>query len=155
MWGRELSECVFISRSEDETKKLGELIAGTVPEGTLIVLKGDLGCGKTALTRGIARGLGIPEDEISSPSFNIVHEYENLIHVDLYRLSSIEEAEDFGLYELLEDSRVKVVEWGEELLKEFPNAVLIECREENRKRVFKISDPTGKICEKINRIAEE
>ena len=150
-----MSKCVFISKSEEETKKLGELIARAVPKGTVIVLKGDLGCGKTALTKGIARGLGIPEDEISSPSFNIVHEYEKLIHVDLYRLNSIEEAEDFGLYELLEDSRLKVVEWGEELLKEFPEAVLIECSEENGKRVFKISDPTGKICQKINRIAEE
>jgi len=150
-----LSECQFLSKSEEETKKLGELIAKSVSPGTLIVLKGDLGCGKTALTRGIAKGLGIPEDEISSPSFNIVHEYERLVHVDLYRVNSVDDLEDLGLYETLEDDRVKVVEWGEELLSEFPNAVVVECSEGEEGRLFKIHDPTGKICEKLNRISEE
>lgn len=150
-----MSDCQFLSKSEEETKNLGKLIARSVSPGTLIILKGNLGCGKTALTRGIAKGLGIPEDEISSPSFNVVHEYENFVHADLYRINSLEDLEDLGLYEALEDDRIKVVEWGEELLSEFPNAVVVECREEEGGRFFKIYDPTGKICEKLNQISEE
>jgi len=146
-------ECEFISRSEEETKKLGRALGKLLPKGAVVILKGDLGCGKTVLTKGIASAWGIPEDEISSPSFNIVHEYEDLVHSDLYRVGS--SLEDLGVEELLEDERIKVFEWGEPLVDYSQGAFVVECREEGERRIFRISDPTGKICEKLREILEE
>jgi tRNA threonylcarbamoyladenosine biosynthesis protein TsaE len=153
LWGKELSECEFISKSEEETKKLGRALGKVLPEGALLILKGDLGCGKTVLTKGIASELGIPEDEVSSPSFTLVHEYEKLVHSDLYRLGS-GDLSDLGLDELLTDERIKVFEWGESLEGE-EDAIVVECFDRGDYRVFKVKDPKGKICEKLKEILEE
>ena len=150
-----ISRCSFKVRSEEETLLLGELLSKVLPKGSFLLLKGDLGCGKTVLTRGIARGLGIPEDEVSSPSFNIVHEYENLVHMDFYRLSSPEELEDLGFSDLLEDDRIKVAEWGERAMELLENPVIVECREIEGGREFVISEPTGKICKQLTRLWRE
>ncbi len=147
-----MNRCKFETKNNSETRKLGELIGAVLPKGTVVILSGDLGCGKTELTKGIAKALGIGEDEISSPSFNIVHEYDQLIHIDLYRLLGFEELEDLGMEELLEDSRIKVVEWGEPVLEMvIPVPVVkITCREAgDNRRVFEIEDSTGKICSQI------
>jgi tRNA threonylcarbamoyladenosine biosynthesis protein TsaE len=149
------SRCSFKVRSEEETLLLGELLSKVLPKGSFLLLKGDLGCGKTVLTRGIARGLGIPEDEVSSPSFNIVHEYENLVHMDFYRLSSPEELEDLGFSDLLEDDRIKVAEWGERVMELLENPVIVECREVEGGREFVISEPTGKICKQLTQLWRE
>jgi tRNA threonylcarbamoyladenosine biosynthesis protein TsaE len=149
------SRCSFKVKSEEETLLLGELLARILPRGSFLVLKGDLGCGKTVLTRGIARGLGIPEDEVSSPSFNIVHEYENLVHMDFYRLSSPEELEDLGFSDFLEDERIKVAEWGERAVELLENPVVVECREAGGGREFVISEPTGKICKQLIQLWRE
>ncbi len=107
------------SLSEKETLNLGRKMAQTLKGGELIVLEGDLGMGKTVFVRGIAGGLGVSEDEVHSPSFALVHEYEGgrcpLFHVDLYRLDGGEDLEGLGLDELTEAGGVVLVEWGEKL----------------------------------------
>jgi len=107
------------SLSEQETMDLGRRMARTLKGGELIVLEGDLGMGKTVFARGVAAGLGVSEDEVRSPSFTLVHEYEGgrcpLFHVDLYRLNGGEDLEGLGLDELTEAGGVVLVEWGEKL----------------------------------------
>ncbi|WP_457567434.1 tRNA (adenosine(37)-N6)-threonylcarbamoyltransferase complex ATPase subunit type 1 TsaE [Desulfurobacterium sp.] len=126
-----------------DTHRLGKAIGKVAPEGAVIMLYGNLGCGKTCITRGIAEGLGVPPEEVSSPSFTIIQEYSNrLIHIDLYRLSSPEDLEPIGIEEYLFDSRVKVIEWpeiAEEIIEEVPFEKLrIECRQEKSGRIFTI-----------------
>jgi len=135
-----------VTRSEEETVRLGRLIASHLPPGSFLLLSGELGCGKTVLVRGVAEALGIPPDEISSPSFNIVHEYDNLVHVDLYRLEALEQLEDLGFEDFLTDERIKVVEWGKPLKEIVENFVEVECRDRGGEREFTICDPKGKIC---------
>ena len=111
-------ECIF-SLSEQETLDLGRRLGSTLQGGELILLEGDLGMGKTVFARGIAVGLGIGEEEVRSPSFALVHEYEGgrypLFHVDLYRLDGSEDLEGLGLDELTQSGGVVIVEWGEKL----------------------------------------
>ncbi len=105
------------SHSEEETRRLGEALGNLLERGDLILLFGDLGAGKTVLVKGLARGLGVSEEEcVVSPSFSLINEYEGrtkLYHVDLYRLEP-EDVEALGLWELLEEG-VMVVEWAERI----------------------------------------
>lgn len=107
------------SLSEEETFELGRRTARTLQGGEMIVLEGDLGLGKTVFVRGIAVGLGVPEDEVSSPSFALVQEYRGgrlpLFHADLYRLDDEDDARTLGLEDLVTAGAVVVVEWGEKL----------------------------------------
>jgi len=153
LWGKGLNRCSFVCESEEETKKLGRTLARLLKKGDVVVLKGDLGCGKTVLTKGIASHFGIPEEEITSPSFNVIHEYQNFVHGDFYRVGK-EAIYDFGIEELLEDDRIKVFEWGEPVLELEGNVLVVECREEKGKRIFTVEDPEGKICEEIKRLLE-
>jgi tRNA threonylcarbamoyladenosine biosynthesis protein TsaE len=104
------------SRSEDETAAVGRELAGSLAAGDVVLLHGDLGAGKTALVRGLAEGLGVPADEVSSPTFTLVQEYRGgrlpLFHVDLYRLNDPREIDDLGLDEIAEDG-VLAIEWAE------------------------------------------
>ncbi len=150
-----IKRCTFKTKSEGETKELGELLGKLLPEGALLVLKGDLGCGKTVLTKGIARAFSVPEEDVSSPSFNIVHEYPSFVHIDLYRLSCSEEVYDLGLEELLSDERVKVIEWGEIAGELLENPIVVECKDKGGERLFKIYDPEGKICGKLKELWRE
>ena len=105
----------YISRSEGETEALGARLAGLLSPGAVVALYGDLGAGKTAFTRGIARGLGIA-GRVTSPTFTIVNEYEGdlpLFHFDLYRLGSAEELFDIGWGDYLARNGVCVVEWSQ------------------------------------------
>jgi tRNA threonylcarbamoyladenosine biosynthesis protein TsaE len=108
---------VYRTRSEQETVELGERLAGGLYPGAVVLLTGKLGAGKTTLAKGIARGLGAAEpDEVSSPTFTLIHEYGDpprVYHVDLYRLDEAREAETLGLEELFEREAVVLVEWGE------------------------------------------
>ena len=120
----------LISSDEEATHKLGaELAACLAPDG-LLLLYGDLGSGKTVLTKGVAAGLGIPAAEIRSPTFTLVHEHDGprgaLHHVDLYRLAS-EEVGEIGLEEILARPGVKVVEWAERLASTPRRAVRLRC----------------------------
>jgi tRNA threonylcarbamoyladenosine biosynthesis protein TsaE len=99
----------------DATRDLGRALAGVVRPGDLVVLAGDLGAGKTALTQGIGAGLDVP-DRITSPTFTIAQEYAGrltLHHLDVYRLEHLHEAIDLDLGEILEEPAVVVIEWGD------------------------------------------
>lgn len=104
----------FTSLSEEDTEELGERLGSSLPEGAVVLLKGDIGSGKTCFTRGLAKGLGLDPADIASPTFTLVHEHKDtrkLYHMDLYRLSGPEEAEESGLMEYFADDAVAAVEW--------------------------------------------
>jgi len=105
-----------ITNCPEETEALGAQLAQTLAPGAVIAFTGDLGAGKTAFTRGLARGLGITE-RITSPTFTIVNEYESgrlpLFHFDLYRLGSSDELFDIGWEDYLSRGGVCAVEWSE------------------------------------------
>lgn len=108
-----------LTRSEEETLRLGMLIGRLIEQPTLILLQGDLGAGKTVLARGIARGLGVPETTpITSPTFTLMNHYTarlDLYHFDLYRLSDPDELIELGFDEFAHGSGVSLVEWPERL----------------------------------------
>lgn len=116
----------YLSANEEETVAIGRQIAASLPPNAALLLDGDLGAGKTVITRGIALHLGIDPNEIQSPTFTLIREHQGprgrLIHTDLYRLKP-EEAEAIGLEELLAGPGLKVIEWSERLPFEVPGAV--------------------------------
>lgn len=112
-YGEHMTE--FITNSELETEQLGERLAKAVSGGAVIAMYGDLGAGKTAFVRGMARGMGLT-CRVSSPTFTIVNEYlgeRELIHFDMYRLSGAEELFDIGWEDYISRGAVCVVEWSE------------------------------------------
>ena len=106
----------IITHSPEETRALGERLAGAIGPGTVVAFTGDLGAGKTAFISGMARGLGI-EERVTSPTFTIVNEYEGgrlpLFHFDMYRLGSADELFDIGWEDYLARGGVCAVEWSE------------------------------------------
>ena len=105
--------------SEDETFELGRSFARTLEGSEMILLDGDLGLGKTVFARGVAVGLGIAPEDVSSPSFTLVQEYRGgrlvMFHVDLYRVDLPDEVGTLGIEEILTAGGVVVVEWGDKL----------------------------------------
>jgi tRNA threonylcarbamoyladenosine biosynthesis protein TsaE len=118
-----------VTRSQDDTERLAEAMAGQLTPGTVLLLSGPLGAGKTAFVRGLARGLGIDPDEVSSPTFTLVHEYRGgrlrLFHADLYRLGRAG-AEELGLDELGVHDGVLAIEWPDRLVHAFGGAIEVE-----------------------------
>lgn len=106
----------FIINSEADTRELGHAVAAAAEPGDIVALIGDLGTGKTALTKYIAEGLGVKE-EVISPTFTIVKEYRSgrlpLYHFDVYRLSGGEELLDTGAEDYLEGNGLSVIEWAD------------------------------------------
>ncbi len=102
--------------SVDDTRALAAEIASLSAPGDLIVLAGDLGTGKTAFAQGFARGLGV-EEPVTSPAFILVRTYDGgrlpLVHLDVYRLETMQEMVDLGIAELLDDGGVTLIEWGD------------------------------------------
>ncbi len=126
-----MSETV-ITRSEDETVEFARRFAARLRPGAVVLLVGDLGAGKTTFVRGMALGLGLDPDSVSSPTFTLIQEYRgnpSLYHVDLYRLQGAE-TEDLGLEELSAGNAVVAIEWAEKL-RERP-AGAIEVRFQDR-----------------------
>ena len=108
------------THSHGESLALGEHLGQWLKVGDIVLLFGDLGSGKTTLTQGLCRGLGLPQNEyVRSPSFTLVNEYQGAIpiyHIDLYRLDTIQEIEALGLEEILfAGNGVSIVEWAEKL----------------------------------------
>ena len=105
-----------ISNSVEDTEALGTKLAARLSPGDIVAFTGDLGAGKTAFTRGLARGLGV-EERVTSPTFTIVNEYEGdrlpLFHFDMYRLGSSDELFDIGWEDYLARGGVCAVEWSE------------------------------------------
>jgi tRNA threonylcarbamoyladenosine biosynthesis protein TsaE len=107
----------IITRSAEETMHWGREFAGRLKAPILVLLSGDLGSGKTTLTKGIVAGLGAAgEDEVTSPTFTLVHEYgkgKRVYHVDLYRIESFHDFETLGLEDLFSQPGVVILEWSE------------------------------------------
>ena len=115
----------WVTRGEEETQALGREIGRELAPDGVLLLSGDLGAGKTVLTRGIGEALGLAAGEVQSPTFTLIREHRGsggrLVHVDLYRLAP-EETAALGLEELLAGPGVKVVEWAERLPFAVPGA---------------------------------
>jgi tRNA threonylcarbamoyladenosine biosynthesis protein TsaE len=114
-WSREKR---LRTRSVNGTLGLGQILTELLVAPKLVVLKGDLGMGKTTLVRGMAEALGANANEVTSPTFTLVHEYKGLrtrlIHLDLYRLEEEREIEGIGLWEMVEaPDALVMVEWGD------------------------------------------
>lgn len=111
------------SNSEHDTRRIATDLAASLQAGAVVLLSGDLGAGKTAFVRGLAEGLGIDADEVTSPTFTLVHEYRGgrlpLIHVDLYRLDRAD-LDEIGLDQDLAATGVVAVEWAERLVRRLP-----------------------------------
>src|SRR5687767_2334553 len=135
-----MATTILTTRSQTETASVGRDIAGRLSAGSVVLLFGDLGTGKTALVRGLAEGLGVVPDEVSSPTFTIIQEYRGgrlpLFHVDLYRLDDTREIEELGLDEITADG-VLAIEWADKLPKPPASAVrvVIEHAGETERRV--------------------
>jgi tRNA threonylcarbamoyladenosine biosynthesis protein TsaE len=129
---------VVVTESEMDTMELGASLAESLAPGSVVLLEGELGAGKTAFVRGLANGLGAPEEDVSSPTFTLVQEYRGrlpLLHADLYRISG-DEADDLGLDELGRDGIV-AIEWAAKLPRKPAGAVevLIEDLGGDRRRI--------------------
>ena len=116
------------TRSEEETAAVARGLAAGLKPGDVVLLSGNLGAGKTAFVRGLAAGLGVNPDDVSSPTFTLVHEYRGdrltLYHVDLYRLGRAA-TDDLGLEELGVADGVLAIEWPERLTHGLPGAIAI------------------------------
>ena len=147
----------FYCANSEETERLGRIIGRLVSGGDVICLSGDLGAGKTALAKGIALAKGVPEEDITSPTFAIMNVYKGqdmeLRHFDLYRLDSPEELSDIGFDEYVGGSGITIIEWAELFLTELPDEYLqinITVAKTGRKIIL---EPRGKkydvLCEKV------
>ena len=118
----------FITHSPEETERIGEALAKRLQPGTILAYRGDLGAGKTAFTRGLARGLGCKET-VTSPTYTIVNEYLGgrlpLFHFDMYRLASSDDLWDIGWEDYLDREGVCAVEWSENVQDAMENAVTV------------------------------
>ena len=109
----------YITHSAEETVALGRKLAPTLKNARMVILRGDLGAGKTTLVKGIAEGLqAASQDDVTSPTFTLIHEFRgpevNLFHVDLYRVDTLRELDTLGLDELFaEEGNLVLLEWGE------------------------------------------
>jgi tRNA threonylcarbamoyladenosine biosynthesis protein TsaE len=134
---------VYRTASEEETIELGHQIAHQLKRPCLVLLTGNLGAGKTTLTKGIVSGLGVaPADEVSSPTYTVIHEYgSDVYHIDLYRLDRPEEVALLGLDEMFDRNAVMLIEWGEAYRRVLPRTTPVEIRIEAKgdERVIEIS----------------
>jgi len=138
-----MSTRVFTTHSAEETVALGRSFAPLLAPPKLVVLRGDLGAGKTTLVKGIAEAFdAASSDDVTSPTFTLVHEYRgpkaNLFHIDLYRIDTPRELETLGLDDLATEDSVLLVEWGDKFPR-FERArdveIVLERISENERRV--------------------
>ena len=118
----------FTSNSPQETERIGEAMGKILPAGAVLAYEGDLGAGKTAFTRGLARGLGYTEP-VTSPTYTIVNEYLGgrlpLFHFDMYRLHSSDDLFDIGWEDYLDRNGICAVEWSENVRDAMENAITV------------------------------
>jgi len=119
----------FFSSSPAATLNFGKKIGEYLQPGSILALTGELGCGKTLLTRGICAGLGVPPRQVNSPTFVLVNEYRGrlpVFHIDLYRLSSIDDGFEIGIMDYFSRaaSGVMIIEWAEKMVSLLPADVL-------------------------------
>ena len=129
-----------VTHSEDETADVARGLASRLEAGDVLLLSGNLGAGKTAFVRGLAAGLGVDPEDVSSPTFTLVHEYRGgrltLYHADLYRLERVA-TEDLGLEEMGVSDGVLAIEWPDRLAHALPGArdIHIEVVDDNTRRI--------------------
>lgn len=112
-----------VSKSEQETVETGETFARQLKPGDVVLLYGELGAGKTRFVKGVARFFGVPEEEVQSPTFSLVHEYAGnipLFHLDGYRIRHAAEVREFGLDEYLYAGGICLIEWPQVMHAELP-----------------------------------
>jgi tRNA threonylcarbamoyladenosine biosynthesis protein TsaE len=133
---------IVSTSSEYQTEKIGEELAQYLWAGSIILLSGDLGVGKTAFARGVARGLGI-EEPITSPTYTLIHEYSGrlpLYHFDVYRLNHAEDMEDIGYEEYFYGDGVTMIEWPQRIREILPEAYLtveiLKTENDNERNIF-------------------
>ncbi len=116
----------FTTHSADETIALGEKIGSRLVGGDIIAYRGGLGAGKTTITHGIAKGMGL-KDDVSSPTFALVNEYRgvtNLYHFDMYRINGGLDLETTGFYDYMDSDSVLAIEWSENIANELPENII-------------------------------
>ncbi|MBW1698962.1 MAG: tRNA (adenosine(37)-N6)-threonylcarbamoyltransferase complex ATPase subunit type 1 TsaE [Deltaproteobacteria bacterium] len=130
------------TRCAEQTHGLAQKIGEAIESPAILALTGDLGSGKTVFIQGLAKGLGVPEDYyVTSPSYTLINEYPARIpffHVDLYRINSIEEAEDIGLWEILHGNHIVAIEWADRLEHDLPSdnlAIHLEITSEKSRKI--------------------
>lgn len=131
------------THSAEETIAFGRKLAAELSPPLLILLRGDLGAGKTTLVKGIAEGFGAASaDDVTSPTFTLVHEYRGsraaLYHIDLYRVDTERELETLGLDDLLGPANILLIEWGEKFprfVRERNVEIVLERLDENKRRI--------------------
>ncbi|WP_455053065.1 tRNA (adenosine(37)-N6)-threonylcarbamoyltransferase complex ATPase subunit type 1 TsaE [Mogibacterium sp.] len=138
-----VQEQIVYIKNEHDTEEFGMKLASTLEPGDIVALIGDLGTGKTTLTKYIAKGLGVTEN-IDSPTFNIVKEHKSgripLFHFDVYRLSSGDELLDIGADEYFYSDGVCIIEWADivaDVVPEKAKVILIEYGEKQGERVYR------------------
>lgn len=124
-----MANYTFISNSPESTTGLGKAIGKRLREGSVIALTGELGCGKTVLTRGICDGLGVPLRQVNSPTFILVNEYQgrlSVFHMDMYQINTESDAVELGIIDYMARAAygVMIVEWAERILLLLPNDLL-------------------------------
>lgn len=133
----------IVSSSSAMTEQIGERIAAKLKGGEVIALFGGMGMGKTAFTRGVARGLGI-EGGVSSPTFALVHEYHGRVtvyHFDMYRVNGWDDLYSTGFFDYLDTGAVLVIEWSENIETALPQNIIrikIELGANENERIFHI-----------------
>ena len=133
----------FLTHATEETTELGRRLAAELRPPRLVVLRGELGAGKTTLIKGIAEGFhAASQENVTSPTFTLIHEYRgpgvNVYHVDLYRVDTQRELDTLGLDDLFDESSVVLIEWGEKFarfLRERDVEITIERRGEKDRTI--------------------
>ena len=134
----------FETHSAEETTQLGRELAGELKPGTIVLLRGELGAGKTTLVKGIAEAFQAAKaHDVTSPTFPLIHEYRGprmvLYHVDLYRIDTQRELDTLALDDLMDASSILLIEWGEKFerfVRERSAEIAIEHLGEDRRRVI-------------------
>jgi tRNA threonylcarbamoyladenosine biosynthesis protein TsaE len=145
-----MPDVICISASTDETRAIAAALSSALQGGDIVVLSGDLGAGKTAFVQGAAEGLGV-RAHVTSPSFVLVREYAGrarVVHVDVYRLSSLQELIDLGYEELFAPDAVTFIEWGDAVSGALPDdRVEVDLRasdDETRRITISARGPTAR-----------
>ncbi len=134
----------FETHSAGETTQLGRELARKLKPGTIVLLRGDLGAGKTTLVKGIAEGFQAAKaDDVTSPTFTLIHEYRGpevaLFHIDLYRIDTQRELDTLALDDLMDDSSILLIEWGEKFdrfIREKSAEISIEHLGDDRRKIM-------------------
>ncbi len=111
-----MSQFIFVAHDEDDTERLGKVLAETLPDGTAVALEGTLGAGKTRLTQALAVACGVPRETVLSPTFVLCHHYSakrSLHHLDAYRINDDDEFLELGVEEFFDSNGITLVEWAD------------------------------------------